>query len=82
MGVLSRGRTTVIVAHRLATAARADRIVVLAGGRVVEEGSHAELLARGGAYTTMWNAGDPETAGEIGNEVTPAVGSSPISSEF
>ena len=41
-----------------------------------------ELLARGGAYTTMWNAGDPETAGEIGNEVTPAVGSSPISSEF
>jgi ATP-binding cassette, subfamily B, bacterial len=60
MGALSRGRTTVIVAHRLATAARADRIVVLAGGRVVEEGSHAELLALGGAYAAMWAAGDPE----------------------
>jgi ATP-binding cassette subfamily B protein len=60
MGALSRGRTTIIVAHRLATAARADRIVVLAGGRVVEEGSHAELLARRGLYAAMWAAGDPE----------------------
>jgi ATP-binding cassette subfamily B protein len=60
MGALSRGRTTVIVAHRLATAARADRIVVLAGGRVVEEGSHAALLARNGIYAAMWAAGDPE----------------------
>jgi ATP-binding cassette subfamily B protein len=60
MGALSRGRTTVIVAHRLATAARADRIVVLAGGRVVEEGSHDALLARRGIYATMWAAGDPE----------------------
>jgi ATP-binding cassette subfamily B protein len=60
MGALSRGRTTIIVAHRLATAARADRIVVLAGGRVVEEGSHAALLARNGIYATMWAAGDPE----------------------
>ena len=60
MGTLSRGRTTVIVAHRLATAARADRILVLAGGRVVEEGSHATLLARGGVYAAMWAAGDPE----------------------
>lgn len=51
-----------IVAHRLATAARADRIVVLAGGRIVEEGSHAELLARGGAYAAMWAVGDPEAA--------------------
>ena len=59
MGALSRGRTTVIVAHRLATAARADRIVVLAGGRVVEEGSHAALLARNGIYAAMWAAGDP-----------------------
>jgi ATP-binding cassette subfamily B protein len=63
MGTLSRGRTTVIVAHRLATAARADRIVVLAGGRVVEEGSHPALLARGGVYAAMWAAGDPEAEG-------------------
>jgi ATP-binding cassette subfamily B protein len=60
MGALSRGRTTVIVAHRLATAARADRIVVLAGGRVVEEGSHAAHLARNGIYAAMWAAGDPD----------------------
>jgi ATP-binding cassette subfamily B protein len=60
MGALSRDRTTVIVAHRLATAARADRIVVLAGGRIVEEGSHPALLARGGVYAAMWAAGDPE----------------------
>ena len=60
MGALSRGRTTVIVAHRLATAARADRIVVLAGGRVIEEGSHSALLAGGGVYAAMWAAGDPE----------------------
>jgi ATP-binding cassette subfamily B protein len=61
MGVLSQGRTTIIVAHRLATAARADRIVVLAGGRIIEEGSHAALLARHGVYAAMWSAGDPET---------------------
>ena len=60
MGALSRGRTTIIVAHRLATAARADRIVVLAGGRVIEEGSHAELLEGDGTYAAMWAAGDPE----------------------
>jgi ATP-binding cassette subfamily B protein len=60
MGALSQGRTTVIVAHRLATAARADRIVVLEAGRIAEEGSHAELLARGGLYAAMWRAGDPE----------------------
>ncbi|MCC8242839.1 ABC transporter ATP-binding protein [Saccharothrix luteola] len=54
--VLSRRRTTVVVAHRLPTAARADRVAVLDGGRVVEVGTHAELLELGGAYRLLWDA--------------------------
>jgi ATP-binding cassette, subfamily B, bacterial len=68
MGALSRGRTTIIVAHRLATAARADRIVVLAGGRIVEEGTHGALLARNGVYAAMWSAGDPESVAPLAPE--------------
>jgi ATP-binding cassette, subfamily B, bacterial len=74
MGALSRDRTTVIVAHRLATAARADRIVVLAGGRVIEEGSHPELLALGGVYAAMWAAGDPEAGQADDAQLAPEVG--------
>jgi ATP-binding cassette subfamily B protein len=47
-------RTTIVVAHRLSTAARADRIVVLDHGGVVEQGSHTELLERDGAYAALW----------------------------
>jgi ATP-binding cassette subfamily C protein len=50
------GRTGVVVAHRLTQAAAADRIVVLDGGRIVESGSHLELLAAGGAYASLWAA--------------------------
>jgi len=53
---VSQGRTTVVIAHRLQTARAADRIVVLAGGRVVEVGSHDDLLARDGRYASMWEA--------------------------
>lgn len=49
-------RTTLFIAHRLTTAARADRILVLRKGRVVETGSHADLLASGGTYASMVNA--------------------------
>jgi ATP-binding cassette subfamily C protein len=50
------GRTALVVAHRLSQAATADRIVVLDAGRVVETGTHAELLAAEGRYATLWTA--------------------------
>ncbi|MGP3961814.1 ABC transporter ATP-binding protein [Nonomuraea sp. 3N208] len=52
---LMAGRTVVMVAHRLRTVQRADRIVFLDGGRIVEEGSHDELLRRSGRYSDFWN---------------------------
>ncbi|MDK8510672.1 ABC transporter transmembrane domain-containing protein [Corynebacterium bovis] len=56
----TRGRTAVIVAHRLTTAARADRVVVMADGRVVEDGTHDGLLAADGVYARLWrDAGQP-----------------------
>ena len=55
-------RTAFVVAHRLATAARADRIVVLDGGRIVEQGTHADLLVADGPYSRLWKAGELEPA--------------------
>ncbi len=52
---LMAGRTVVMVAHRMRTVRRADRVVFLDGGRIVEEGGHDELLRRGGRYADFWN---------------------------
>ena len=59
---LAAGRTTIAIAHRLSTAARADRVLVLEHGRLVEDGSHAELLAAGGPYSRMYEAWIAATA--------------------
>ena len=53
---LMAGRTVVVIAHRLSTAARADRVAVVDGGRVVEHGTHQELIAAGGAYARLFGA--------------------------
>jgi ATP-binding cassette subfamily B multidrug efflux pump len=51
---LMKGRTVIAIAHRLSTIARMDRLVVMENGRIVEQGTHAELLAAEGAYSRMW----------------------------
>ncbi len=54
---LLRGRTAFVIAHRLSTVVHADRIVVLEGGRIIEQGAHAELLARRGLYHRLYTSG-------------------------
>jgi ATP-binding cassette subfamily B multidrug efflux pump len=63
------GKTVIAIAHRLSTIARMDRIFVLDGGRIVEEGPHADLLARGGLYAGFW---ERQSGGFIGADAPPA----------
>ncbi len=58
----TRGRTSVVIAHRLSTVRSADRIIVLEAGEVVEEGTHDALLERGGAYARLWAVQTGEAA--------------------
>ncbi|GAA4659742.1 ABC transporter ATP-binding protein/permease [Bartonella pachyuromydis] len=55
LDIVSRGRTTLIIAHRLSTIINADEILVLKNGRIIENGTHAELLRKKGLYASMWN---------------------------
>lgn len=56
MDHLMRGRTSFVIAHRLSTIRNADCILVMRGGSIVEQGTHAELLARGGVYAALYNS--------------------------
>ena len=66
---LMEGKTVIAIAHRLSTIARMDRLVVLEQGRIVEEGTHAELLRLGGHYEKLWRH---QSGGFIANELDPA----------
>jgi ATP-binding cassette, subfamily C, bacterial len=57
----TKGRTTLVVAHRLTQAASADRVIVLDHGSIVESGTHAELVAAGGRYAALWSAWESRT---------------------
>ena len=52
---LMKGRTTIVIAHRLSTVQKMDRIIVLEKGKIVEEGKHKDLLDKGGVYSNLWN---------------------------
>jgi ATP-binding cassette subfamily B protein len=61
MGLVATGRTTILIAHRLPTARSADRIIVVDDGQIVEQGSHDQLIERGGRYADLWSSFSMET---------------------
>ena len=61
MDKLMRGRTTFVIAHRLSTVRNSDRIVVLENGRIIEQGSHDELMQKEGKYYQLYTGNAPKT---------------------
>jgi ABC-type multidrug transport system fused ATPase/permease subunit len=61
---LMEGRATVVISHNLMTVRDATAIIVLDGGRIVERGTHAQLLALGGSYAQLWRMHDADEAGD------------------
>jgi ABC-type multidrug transport system fused ATPase/permease subunit len=79
MSLVARGRTTLLIAHRLQTARTAQRILVVDSGRIVEDGSHEELLRLGGRYRELWSTlaepgNAPSPFEDVGGPTCPAVG--------
>ncbi len=73
---VAKGRTTLVIAHRLSTVINADEIIVLEAGNIVERGTHTQLLAKGGLYAGMWNRQREADAAreklrEVADELTP-----------
>ena len=67
---LTRKKTVLMIAHRLSTVQDADRILVLSAGKIVEQGTHAELLSRGGVYAGMWADYQQSARWKVGKEET------------
>ncbi|MDR2876655.1 MAG: lipid ABC transporter permease/ATP-binding protein, partial [Chromatiales bacterium] len=64
---LMEGKTVIAIAHRLSTIAMLDRLVVMEAGRIVEEGTHTELLRKGGLYAALWQR---QSGGFLGNDLS------------
>jgi ATP-binding cassette subfamily B protein len=76
---LFAGRTSIVIAHRLSTVLAADKILVLSEGQIVEQGTHLELLARGGLYTELYRTQFTSTPSEPGAvELPPPVSLTPV----
>ncbi len=68
LDALMEGKTVIAIAHRLSTIAMLDRLIVVAEGRMVESGTHQELLARNGIYAGLWQR---QSGGFLGNDLDP-----------